>query len=72
MRADWFLPAAAPLVPSLARAYRIECRLERNDVVAITFDDGPHEEGTPAVLAELQRRGATATFFLVGAMLDTR
>jgi peptidoglycan/xylan/chitin deacetylase (PgdA/CDA1 family) len=72
MRADWFLPAAAPLVPSVARAYGIECRLERSDAVAITFDDGPHEEGTPAVLAELQRRGATATFFLVGEQVRRR
>jgi peptidoglycan/xylan/chitin deacetylase (PgdA/CDA1 family) len=66
VRADWFLPAAAPVVPALARAYALECRLERDDVVALTFDDGPHAEGTPAVLAELERRGATATFFLVG------
>jgi peptidoglycan/xylan/chitin deacetylase (PgdA/CDA1 family) len=72
MRADWFLPAAAPLVPSLARAYGIERRLERGDAVAITFDDGPHEEGTPAVLAELERRGATATFFLVGEQVRRR
>ena len=32
----------------------------------LTFDDGPHVEGTPAVLAALERRGARATFFLVG------
>lgn len=66
MRADWLLPAAAPVLPALARAYGIECRLERDDIVALTFDDGPHAAGTPAVLAELERRGATATFFLVG------
>jgi peptidoglycan/xylan/chitin deacetylase (PgdA/CDA1 family) len=66
VRADWLLPAAAPVLPVLARAYGIECRLERDDVVALTFDDGPHAAGTPAVLAELERRGATATFFLVG------
>ena len=34
--------------------------------VALTFDDGPHPQGTPAVLAELERHGAHATFFLVG------
>lgn len=66
MRADWFLPAAAPVVPLLARVYGIECRLEHDDAVALTFDDGPHGEGTPAVLEELARRRATATFFLVG------
>ncbi|HEY8704038.1 MAG TPA: polysaccharide deacetylase family protein [Gaiellaceae bacterium] len=72
MRADWFLPAAAPLVPLLARAYGIECRLARDDAVALTFDDGPHDEGTPSVLAELERRGATATFFLVGEQVRRR
>jgi len=32
----------------------------------LTFDDGPHPRGTPAVLEALARAGATATFFLVG------
>jgi len=66
VRADWFLPAAAPIAPPVARAYGIDCRLRRDDAVALTFDDGPHADGTPAVLEELARRGATATFFLVG------
>ena len=65
MKLDWFVPAAAPLVPRLARAYRIECRVAASDVV-VTFDDGPHPEGTPAVLETLAARDATATFFLVG------
>jgi peptidoglycan-N-acetylglucosamine deacetylase len=39
--------------------------LERRDV-GLTFDDGPHAEGTPAVLELLAARGARATFFLVG------
>ena len=72
MRLDWLLPAAAPIAPSIARAYGIECRLDRCDAVALTFDDGPHAEGTPAVLAELERRGATATFFLVGEQVRLR
>jgi peptidoglycan/xylan/chitin deacetylase (PgdA/CDA1 family) len=59
-------------MPSLARAYGIERRLEHDDAVALTFDDGPHAEGTPAVLAELERRGATATFFLVGEQVRRR
>jgi hypothetical protein len=33
-------------------------------VVALTFDDGPDPVWTPRVLAELDRRGARATFFL--------
>ncbi len=32
----------------------------------LTFDDGPHREGTPAVLEALSARGVRATFFLVG------
>ncbi len=72
MRVDWFLPAAAPIASPVARAYGIGRRLDRHDAVALTFDDGPHAEGTPAVLAELERRGATATFFLVGEQVRLR
>jgi peptidoglycan/xylan/chitin deacetylase (PgdA/CDA1 family) len=35
--------------------------------VALTFDDGPDPEGTPAVLAGLAALGWTATFFLLGS-----
>ena len=55
VRADWFVPALAAHVPRLASAYGIECRLDSQDRVALTFDDGPHAEGTPAVLEELAR-----------------
>jgi peptidoglycan/xylan/chitin deacetylase (PgdA/CDA1 family) len=34
--------------------------------VALTFDDGPHPQGTVAVLDVLAAYGARATFFLVG------
>jgi peptidoglycan/xylan/chitin deacetylase (PgdA/CDA1 family) len=56
-------------VPALARVYGIERRVDRS-VVALTFDDGPHPEGTPATLELLARSGATATFFLVGEQVD--
>ncbi len=36
---------------------------------ALTFDDGPHAQGTPAVLEVLARERVTATFFLVGEQL---
>lgn len=72
MRADWFVPALAAHVPRLASAYRIECRVDSPDRVVLSFDDGPHLEGTPAVLAELARHGATATFFLVGEQVAQR
>lgn len=34
--------------------------------LALTFDDGPHAEDTPAILDILARDGARATFFVVG------
>jgi peptidoglycan-N-acetylglucosamine deacetylase len=36
---------------------------------ALTFDDGPDAEGTPAVLDALDEAGVRATFFLVGEQL---
>ena len=72
MNADWFVPALAAHVPRLASAYGIECRSSSTDRVVLTFDDGPHAEGTPEVLAELERRRATATFFLVGEQVAQR
>ena len=37
--------------------------------VALTFDDGPHPEATPAVLAVLRRYDVRATFFVLGGRL---
>src|SRR5262249_18957216 len=42
----------------------------RSPHVALTFDDGPDPEGTPAVLEELDRLGWTATFFMLGAQVS--
>ena len=63
-------PAAAPLVPALADVLRIRTHLARPHGVALTFDDGPHAQGTPAVLEALDRAGAAATFFLVGEQVE--
>lgn len=64
----WSVPALAPLVPSLCRSLRIARTLPAGEgaAVALTFDDGPHPQGTPAVLEVLAAADATATFFLVG------
>lgn len=59
-------PALAPIVPGLGPALGIEMRQDGGEGVVLTFDDGPHPQGTPAVLEVLRERGATATFFLVG------
>src|SRR5260221_9007872 len=64
--AAWCAPAAAPVAPFVAAAFRIPRRLEPPAGISITFDDGPHPQGTPAVLHELERAGACATFFLLG------
>ena len=71
MRPPVLLPLAAH-VPLVARAYRIPCRIPRDDAAALTFDDGPHPEGTPAVLDALDAAGAKATFFLVGEQVERR
>ncbi len=65
--AAWSLPALAPLVPSLCSSLALERTLPGDEPhVALTFDDGPHPQGTPAVLDALAATGAGATFFLVG------
>jgi peptidoglycan/xylan/chitin deacetylase (PgdA/CDA1 family) len=40
--------------------------------VAITFDDGPHPDGTPKMLEVLAAAEASATFFLVGEQVIKR
>ena len=63
--ATWSAPAAAPVVPVLCDLFDIRRRLY-GPGIALTFDDGPRPQGTPAVLEELARHGVPATFFLVG------
>jgi len=38
--------------------------------VSITFDDGPNDEFTPAVLALLKKHNAKATFFCIGQRVE--
>jgi peptidoglycan/xylan/chitin deacetylase (PgdA/CDA1 family) len=38
--------------------------------VALTFDDGPHPDYTPSILAILKRYNVRATFFVVGEMAE--
>jgi peptidoglycan-N-acetylglucosamine deacetylase len=60
----------APHVPRAAQALGIQRTVSGG--VAITFDDGPHPEGTPAVLEVLDDAGIKATFFLVGEQVERR
>jgi len=59
------LPALTFAFPILRRPLGVVDRLDGGGV-ALTFDDGPHRHGTPAVLRTLAREGVSATFFLVG------
>jgi peptidoglycan-N-acetylglucosamine deacetylase len=42
------------------------CGDPSSDVVALTYDDGPDPDSTPALLDYLESRGVRATFFCVG------
>ena len=65
-------PALAPIVPGIGPALGIRHRLDGGEGVALTFDDGPHPEGTPAVLEILREAGSLATFFLAGEQVVQR
>jgi peptidoglycan/xylan/chitin deacetylase (PgdA/CDA1 family) len=67
--AAWIGPAAAPVAPAVAAVFRVPRRLPGAGI-AITFDDGPHVQGTPAVLTALAQVNARATFFLVGEQVE--
>ncbi len=43
---------------------------ETKKQIALTFDDGPHPQFTPKLLAILEQQGVKATFFLVGEMAE--
>jgi peptidoglycan/xylan/chitin deacetylase (PgdA/CDA1 family) len=65
--AGWSLPALAPVARPVARALGVPRTLDA-PAATLTFDDGPHPEGTPAVLEAL---GDTrAIFFLVGEQVE--
>src|SRR5438105_7092635 len=66
------LPALAPVCRPAAKAFGIPRRLEGAGGATLTFDDGPHAEGTEAVLEILREAGARATFFLVGEQVEQR
>ena len=64
--AGYLLPGLAGAWPALRRPLGIEDRTASGRGYALTFDDGPHAQGTPAVLDTLARFEVHATFFLVG------
>ena len=62
----------APHVPRAAHALGVARTLPGATGVAITFDDGPHPAGTPAMLEILAAADIKATFFLVGEQVQRR
>jgi peptidoglycan/xylan/chitin deacetylase (PgdA/CDA1 family) len=58
------------VLPLVAKTLHIPVRSRNDSGVALTFDDGPHPEGTPAALEMLAAAQATATFFLVGEQVE--
>lgn len=63
----WLLDGLAAVAPGCL--YRVHTG---EPLVALTLDDGPDERTTPAILAELERHGARATFFLIGERVRGR
>lgn len=67
--ASYLLPGLAGTWAPLRGPLGVEDRTAGGRGYALTFDDGPHPLGTPAVLEILARRQIHATFFLVGEQL---
>jgi peptidoglycan-N-acetylglucosamine deacetylase len=63
-------PALCAWSPALRRALDVRAHARDPGAVALTFDDGPHERGTPATLETLASAGASATFFLAGEQVE--
>lgn len=57
------LPRSSSLGANITRLPEAQAR---DGLIALTFDDGPHPDVTPAVLDVLDQAGARATFFCVG------
>jgi peptidoglycan-N-acetylglucosamine deacetylase len=70
--ADLPLGLLAPVLPMAARGLGVPRTIAQPAGAALTFDDGPHPEGTPAVLEILDREETEAVFFLVGEQVERR
>jgi peptidoglycan-N-acetylglucosamine deacetylase len=68
--AGYWLPSTALVFPPARRAFGVRAHVDDSSAVALTFDDGPHPQGTPRVLELLHAADARATFFLVGEQVE--
>jgi peptidoglycan/xylan/chitin deacetylase (PgdA/CDA1 family) len=59
-----FRPSSSVFYPTIVQGPRTGNR------IALTFDDGPDPERTPAILDTLAELGARATFFVIGRHLE--
>ena len=59
-----FRPSSSVFYPTIVRGSPQAPR------IALTFDDGPDPETTPAILETLEQFGARATFFVIGRHLE--
>lgn len=66
LTAAFWAPSAPVFLPGTGPAFGIRTRLPGSPGVLLTFDDGPHPDGTPAVLRLLDEAAVKAVFFLVG------
>ncbi len=67
------LPLAIPvLIPEIGMAYSgVTYQLiEKEKIVALTYDDGPHPIYTPQILDILDQYQAKATFFMIGSRME--
>lgn len=64
------LPALSSIAPMRNRLLPALAGTGDPGHVALTFDDGPDPKSTPLFLDLLAARGVTATFFLLGFMLE--
>ena len=63
---SYLLPGLSFYWPTLRGLLGVEDRTASGHGYALTFDDGPHAQGTPAILEILAAAEVQATFFLVG------
>src|SRR3954470_17027821 len=63
------MPGYSQMLETAERWRRLPARERVEAGAALTFDDGPDPDGTPAVLDALDAAGVRATFFVVGEQL---
>jgi peptidoglycan-N-acetylglucosamine deacetylase len=66
----YWAPGLCAVSPAVRGMLGVADSIVGRHAVALTFDDGPHPEGTPAVLELLARHGARAAFFLAGEQAE--